>query len=306
MYPPSPPSCDFHAAISETLGQHVVSKLVHTFPAPSKHSSHQHLVTNHHHNNNNNSANNNHRRQALMKKPGRKVRPTLTGLQSRHHPNQKHPSLGRGHPSRFSDLNSNDNNAGGSSEVGVSSPVGELAASRNPVAAGAHFHQKGAPKKEVGKSKVGRPDKTYFPSGQTLFTLSKCENPVQSLHIVRQKNIKHGVPVKLYSQVKRNENVYRQESPLNLYHREGKKPLNTADNFKSTNPNKAEVTSEEENLKDGESYYAGAKFSEPPSPSVLPKPPSHWVGDNTQQHSDSCRELMTVHLKTLLKVQPSP
>lgn len=83
--------------------------------------------------------------------------------------------------------------------------------------------------------------------------------------------------------------------------REQKKPLHASDNVKIVNVPPAEVVPED--LKDGEKVYAGAKFSEPPSPSVLPKPPSHWVGENELQHSSQSPEQMTVHLKSLLKVQ---
>lgn len=82
---------------------------------------------------------------------------------------------------------------------------------------------------------------------------------------------------------------------------EQKKPLHPNNHAKIINVLPVEASPD--CLKDGDKVYAGAKFSEPPSPSVLPKPPSHWVGENEPQHSGQSREQMSVHLKSLLKVQ---
>lgn len=52
------------------------------------------------------------------------------------------------------------------------------------------------------------------------------------------------------------------------------------------------------------SFYAGAKFSEPPSPASLPKPPSHWTTrlmSSCQQADRSCD--ISNHLKMILNVQ---
>lgn len=53
--------------------------------------------------------------------------------------------------------------------------------------------------------------------------------------------------------------------------------------------------------------YAGAKFSDPPSPKVLPKPPMHWVisgraSSVSMSGARTCSEMTNV-LKVMLKVQ---
>lgn len=49
-------------------------------------------------------------------------------------------------------------------------------------------------------------------------------------------------------------------------------------------------------------HYAGAKFSEPPSPDVLPKPPMHWNMMALSPRKDQYQEI-SQQLKMILKVQ---
>ncbi|XP_011312079.1 proline-rich nuclear receptor coactivator 2 [Fopius arisanus] len=50
-------------------------------------------------------------------------------------------------------------------------------------------------------------------------------------------------------------------------------------------------------------YFAGAKWSEPPSPASLPKPPSHWTTRlMTSCQAEACHNISN-HLKIILNTQ---
>ncbi|MEE6475796.1 hypothetical protein FKM82_010860 [Ascaphus truei] len=122
----------------------------------------------------------------------------------------------------------------------------------------------------------------------------RCEQ--WSLHKPKMKsNLQH---TKTLSAKKSEKNRWQDQVSLEAFYRPEKKPLTSAENVR--NLKLKELFSRDVNEK--EINYAGAKFSDPPSPSDLPKPPSHWVGSKGH-HSDQCKALMTFHLKTLLKVQ---
>ncbi|KAG7217676.1 hypothetical protein INR49_021257 [Caranx melampygus] len=216
-------------------------------------------------------------RQALLKKGGRKLR-SAAPLHHHQKPPRNGPSV------RLSDHNNNTLTASSANRA-AAQPGTELPAGTQTVLTLHHLKQ-GA-RKELLKSKGGKLE----PGVQTGRSLPRHEQVTQNVNGRSQKPKQDQTAAK-----KKNHSSPNKPPP-----RQQKKPLHASNSLKAASALPDEPAPEY--LKDGEKVYAGAKFSEPPSPSVLPKPPSHWVGEDERQPSGQSREQMTVHLKSLLKVQ---
>lgn len=151
---------------------------------------------------------------------------------------------------------------------------------------------KPATNKQQLKSKTECDERGSQSSRASVHSSSRLEQTTEKLNKRRQWSKQRNTPDNTQL-AKRHQNSMCTE----------KSPLHPAEGLKRVNVCPPELSSE------ADKTYAGAKFSEPPSPSVLPRPPRHWVGERVLQHTaarDCSKEQMSEHLKTLLKVQAEP
>uniref|UniRef100_H0XN18 Proline rich nuclear receptor coactivator 1 n=1 Tax=Otolemur garnettii TaxID=30611 RepID=H0XN18_OTOGA len=149
-------------------------------------------------------------------------------------------------------------------------------------------------RQEVSKPKMERSEDTAVPHGQFIRGAYLYEESEMN----RQKS-KYNLLTKITSTQRDEGNFWQNCVPSDRIHKQEKKPFKNNQNMKKVRFKKSVYLTEVRQKEN----YAGAQFAQSPPPSVLPKPPSHWIQSMNDDYNENGK-LMASQFKTLLiKVQ---
>ncbi|XP_057341484.1 proline-rich nuclear receptor coactivator 2-like [Microplitis mediator] len=138
-----------------------------------------------------------------------------------------------------------------------------------------------SPSSSAKKRSRGTPRSTYFNNNK----YSNSTTPNHNNNNINNTNINNSITTGRlsFSPCGKNHSYYSRSNDSSGYSTSSSLSSRSSGNGSPTN-----------------NYFAGSKWSDPPSAAALPQPPSHWTPIQCQQLHDN---LLSNHLKVILNVQ---